>query len=305
MNKALTFFRPDAIGEVLPLYKIVETSIEATKDEFHNIQGSFTPGKAVLDRIADASGISYLQENCGVRIEKVDPPYYGFTDLRYIGYAQGEVTEPDGTKRRSSICEYEFDVMIRAEEEFLKPNSKYTSDVAKKRYILSLVKVARARANTGARSRVVRELTGMPTGFKANIFNGNNVTMHFKKVVANPENEMVLKAGLDNLFGSSKRLYGEDVPQLESTPKDVTPDAFLEEPDPFTDTISPEEQEKKDLQGQIRDWTVKYTFPPSAKPLAASSLSEHITLEDLKKNWQRFYNYLIESGQVVKEEAQV
>jgi hypothetical protein len=305
INKALSFFRPDALGEVLPLYKIVETSIEATKEEFHNISGSFTPGKAVLDRVADASGISYLQENCGVKIEKLASPYYGYTDLRFVGYAQGEVTEPDGTKRRSSVCEYEFDVMIRSEEEFLKDDSKYPSDIAKKKYVLKLTKVARARANTGARSRVVRELTGMPTGFKANIFNGNDVVMHFKKVVANPENEMVLKAGLKNMFGTTESLYGKR--QQLQAPEVVSLDGTSEpKKNIFTSTekvLSPEEKEKIKLQTQIREWTGKYDFPAEAKPFADAALSDEIPLVDLKKNWEMFNNHLVETGQI--QEANV
>lgn len=299
-NKALSFFRQEALGEVLPLYKIVETSIEATKDEFHNISGSFTPGKAVLDRVADASGISYLQGNCGVKIEKVAAPYFGYTDLRFVGSAQGEVTKPDGTKRRSSVCEYEFDVMIRAEEEFLKNNSKYTSEIAKKKYVLGLTKVARARANTGARSRVVRELTGMPTGFKANIFNGDDVTMHFKKVVANPENKMVLDAGLANMFGSTESLYGKR--QQLQTPEVVSSDATSKsDKNVFNQTepvISAEEKEILKLQSQIREWVGLFEFPTEADPVREASLSGKLSLSDLKTNWNMFKNHLVSSGQI-------
>jgi len=301
-NKALSFFRPDALGEVLPLYKIVETRIEATREEFHNISGSFTPGKAVLDRVADASGISYLQDNCGVKIEKIDTPYLGFSDLRYVGFAQGEVTEPDGTKRRSSVCEYEFDVMIRAEEEFLKNNTKYTSEIAKKRYVLGLMKVARARANTGARSRVVRELTGMPTGFKVNIFNGNDVTMHFKKVVANPENKMVLKAGLDNMFGSTQALYGKkqelQAPEVVSPDEDKTPEPKTNAFKSTEKVLTSEEKEIIKLQSQIREWVGMYQFPEEADPVREASLSGKLSLADLKKNWEMFKNHLVNSGQI-------
>ena len=128
--------------------------------------------------------------------------------------------------------------MVRAEEEFLRddeknPNDpsewkrpKYKSDSSKKKYILHLIKIARQMANTGSRLRVIRELTGMPTGFK-DLFrkqdqDNSTVTMTFSKVVANPENKMVLEEGLKHMFGNTQMIYGPSQ-MITNSPRQVHP----------------------------------------------------------------------------------
>jgi len=136
--------------------------IHSTPDDFHNISGKFMPKGYQTDRIGEAAGIVYLEKNCGTRTEEVEG------NTAYIGFAQGKKRMPDGTWRTSSICEYEFNPVVRAEEDFLKDRkNNYTTEQARKIHIVELKKFGRQRASTGARLRVIRELTGMPVAFEA------------------------------------------------------------------------------------------------------------------------------------------
>jgi len=86
--------------------------IRSTPDDFHRISGKFMPKGYQTDRIGEAAGIVYL-EKCGTRTEKVDG------EMSFVGFAQGKKRMPDGTWRTSSVCEYEFNPVRRAQEDFL------------------------------------------------------------------------------------------------------------------------------------------------------------------------------------------
>ena len=131
--------------------------INATPDDFHNISGNFMPKRHHMDRCAEASDVSFLEEYCGTKTGKVDG------DEVYIGFAQAKKRMPDGTWRHSSVCEYEFNPKKRAEEDILRDTKdKYKTEKDKKLLLLTYQKFGRRRANTGARLAVIHELTGMP-----------------------------------------------------------------------------------------------------------------------------------------------
>ena len=134
------------------------TVIPAGPGDFHDkpIQGKYMPKSHHVDRIGEGAGIEFVAEHCGTRMEG---------DSVYVGSAQGRRRQSDGTWRTSSKQEYEFSVNDRAEEDFLKDPDKYKTDIAKRKHVLELKKVARQRASTGARLRVIRELTGIPIAF--------------------------------------------------------------------------------------------------------------------------------------------
>ena len=142
--------------ECPPLYKAEATIIQAKPEEFFNIQGKYMPSKAVVDRIGEAAGVDFIAANCGVKTEARDDDIGKRTV--FVGYAQGKTRLPDGSWRQSSIEEYEFDPLLRATME-----GKNDGEVRRK--YLDYAKVARQRASTGARVRVIRQLTGMPVTF--------------------------------------------------------------------------------------------------------------------------------------------
>ena len=177
--------------------------IRSTPDDFHNISGKFMPKGYQTDRIGEASGIVFL-ENCGTRVEEVDG------DTAYVGFAQGKKRMPDGTWRPSSVCEYEFNPVKRAEEDFLKDTQgNYKTENQKKIHLLGLQKFGRQRANTGARLRVIRELTGMPISFKADQLQR---AMVFSRVAVNTDlflsDPEMREAAIKVALGAGKEIYG-------------------------------------------------------------------------------------------------
>ena len=184
--------------------------IHATQDDFHNISGKYMPKGHQTDRIGEAAGISFIAEHCGTRMEGKDV---------YVGYAQGKKRLPDGTWRSSSVCEYEFAISVRSEEDFLndakKQQPRYTNEVDKKAHVLQLKKFARQRAGTGARLKVIRELTGMPVSFKQNeigkamVF--SRVAVHTDLLLQDPRmRDAAIKAALSasgNIYGPTKDDY--------------------------------------------------------------------------------------------------
>lgn len=178
--------------------------IRATPDDFHNISGNFQPKGHQIDRIGEAAGISFLTENCGTRTETVDG------NTVYVGFAQARKRLPDGTWRISSICEYEFNPVKRAEEDVLKDSKgKYGNEKERKLLLLTYQKFGRQRADTGARLRVIRELTGMPISFKpqeiqkAMVF--SRVAVNTDALLRDPE---MREAAIRIATGASEQLYG-------------------------------------------------------------------------------------------------
>jgi hypothetical protein len=204
-NQDLVFVNEEDLNTHIMFLPEVKV-IRCTPDDFHNISGNFMPKSHQTDRIGEAAGINFVSENCGTRKEKEDV---------YVGFAQGKKRYPDGTWRNSSVCEYEFDVNTRAEADFakdakkMKDQRKYLTEADRNEYYLNLKKYARQRAGTGARLKVIRELTGMPISFKpgeihkAMVF--SRVAVNTEQLLADPEmREVAIKIAL----GASKEIYG-------------------------------------------------------------------------------------------------
>lgn len=227
-----------------PLYKVEMTEITAKPDEFHSMQGGkYMPNKAVTDRIGEAAGVDFIAEKCGTRKEG---------SACYVGWAQGRVRQPDGGWRYSTVEEYEFDVDVRCEEEFLKGKKDGDStrpynerEKAQKRIELS--KVARARASTGARLRVIRQLTGMPVALTAA---EKSKPLVFSRIVQNTDYILGTKEGkmmaIAMATGAANMLYGQ---RSDTTPEPgpSSADAFDEDP-PMRDVT--ESASTSDLAGQ-------------------------------------------------------
>lgn len=191
---ALVFVNRDNLESRTKLYRTEITQIQAKQDEFHKVNGKFMPNKAVTDRIGEANGIQFIDKNCFVETQ-MRPACAGLPErCVYVGYAQGKVRMPDGNWRESTVENYEFDPTLRAAEDapnkkdYGKPAGYDPFDPANKskfnRDILAYVKPAMARAATGARLRVIRQLSGMPETFTA-----EEITrpLAFARIVQNTE----------------------------------------------------------------------------------------------------------------------
>ena len=105
------------------------------------------------------------------------------------------------------------------EEEILKNQMKYKegskyadgkqgADFEKKSCYLTHRKVARRRADTGARCAAIIAALGMPTGMKNLFSKGPTVYFLFSRIIYNAKNKMVMDRALDSMFGAAKLLGG-------------------------------------------------------------------------------------------------
>ena len=78
----------------------------------------------------------------------------------WVGRATARRMARDGSTQ-TMVAEYEWDAELRAEE-----NAKAASGPKYDRELMQCRKFGRQRADTGARLRVIRALTGIPTAFK-------------------------------------------------------------------------------------------------------------------------------------------
>ncbi len=225
-------------------------AVHAEPGDFHKIGQKFMPKKHIVDRIAEAAGITFLEQNCGTRTESVG----GST--AWVGFAQGKKRMPDGTWRTSSVCEYEFDPSMRAEEEILKNPGKFKDEVSKKLKVLELKKFARQRANTGARLRTIHELTGMQTSFEAGQLKRalvySRVAVNTDLLLADPKTrEVALEAAL----GVTRQIYGppKEEPKALSDHYTVEDDNHDQDPPPEDRVQKQESQTTDDIWGKTSE----------------------------------------------------
>lgn len=272
--------------ECPPLYKVEATVITARPDEFFNIQGKYMPSKAVVDRIGEGAGVDFIAAQCGVKTERRDDDIGNRTV--HIGYAQGRARMPDGSWRNSSVEEYEFDPLLRATME-----SKGDADTRRK--YLEFTKVARQRASTGARVRVIRQLTGMPVTFtqaeiaKPLVF--TRIVQNTDYILADPKGRAMAIA---MATGAAQMMYGaqsqqvvhadEFEPEISGEPRNVTADAD----DDFADyeTAAPVADPRvASLTGTLVEYLDSGLLPQKGIDLIQAALdrgeSDPIILQDL------------------------
>lgn len=179
-NGALTFVTKEDCMAVTPLYKpeISVINLKLPKDkndtsaDVYNISGKYMPKREIVDRIGEATGLVFIHDGCKTWTETYEDDIAGKRTV-YISEQQAKKRMSDGSWRTSSVQAYEFDPVMRAMLDYnvteLNAQTKQTKDKWGKKTlaqtILEYTKVARQRAETGARLRVIRELTNMPTAF--------------------------------------------------------------------------------------------------------------------------------------------
>jgi hypothetical protein len=254
-KNAVNFVKRSHLEELSPLLEVHIEVVEAKKGDFHPLPGNvYYPKKETTDRFGNAAGISFARVEVSTRKE----------DGAYVARAIPQEVGPDGKMVSWAPAEYEFDPEIRAEELILQDKyNKYTNDKAKRLLVLSLKKVGRRRADTGARAAAIISAIGMPTGF-LDLFSKNDPdtatrTFLFSRVIVNSKNEMVLQRALDNMFSSAGALYGGSTGQIEgpaSEPRDVSPEA-----DPEDDWAEPEESARERMVVELEAWLNSNVLP--------------------------------------------
>ena len=291
-SKGLVFARPEEVAAVAPQYEPIVTVIDFEPTDFVDVgMGNMYPGKSATNRISDAAGVSFLRDVGGtrevgswssVKVAKQAGGFWQATgEYKVIGTAQGQRLKPDGTPRLSSIREYEFNVVDRANEDFLKDagrgdGQKYNSEVAALKHLLELKKFATQRASTGAELGVVRELVGMPTAFKkdqigrpmvfAQIVENNSFKVGImREIMKSPDGR---QAVVGALFGATTALFGP-----QGAPAALPPAA----------TQEPERQVGPEAEAD--DWAI-----PAAEAVAAASSPADSELEKLTQGLVEWAN---------------
>ena len=273
------------------------TVLETTPEDFHTIDGRYQPKSHKTDQIGTAAGVSFIPEHCGTRI--VD-------ENIVVGFAQGKRRLPDGTFRTSNVQEYEFDCGVRAELDFLADTKgKYSSDIAKKKHILELRKFRTARASTGARLKVIRELVGIPISFTAPQMRLplviGRISLNTDKLLEDPGTRGQV---IQNMLGSADNVYGpakvlpvpgkdentihgtaEEVPETDADGSDQPPDdddfnLFPDAPLPDGD---PAEAEYKELRLYIETAMKQFGQKNHAEALAWLKTKESENLDNLRE----------------------
>jgi hypothetical protein len=176
-NGALVYVNEGHLQPLTPLYKTEVTMITLDiKNDCHKIAGKLMLKREIVDRVGEATAISYIPSGCRTWTETRDDAAGKRTV--YISEQQGKMRLPDGSYRDSSIQAYEFDPNLRAmldigvtewTEQTKRMQKTGENGQAYGKTLAQLameyMKFARQRAETGARLRVVKELTGMPTAF--------------------------------------------------------------------------------------------------------------------------------------------
>jgi hypothetical protein len=228
---ALVFTNMENFEAKTELYRTEVTILSSHESDFHGINGKFMPTRATTDRIGEACGVQFIQAACRVTAETRDDPLCGKHTV-YCAQAQGKVRMPDGSWRTSTVDEYEFDPVLRA---MLDKNVTELNETTKKtigRTIMDYTKVGRQRAATGARLRVIRQLTGMPAAFeKADVLKPmvfTRIVQNTSYILSTPEGRAMATAqalGVDmsTLFGGRKLLDSTTVQPEGNPPPDEHP----------------------------------------------------------------------------------
>jgi hypothetical protein len=215
---ALVFTNIENMEAKVGLYRTEVTELVFADSDFHTINGKLMLNRASTDRIGEACGIQFIQTACRVTTEVREDSLCGKRTV-YRAEAQGKIRMPDGSWRISTVDEYEFDPTLRA---MLDKNVTELNEQTKRtvsRAILEYTKVARQRAATGARLRVIRQLTGMPAAFEkaeaAKPFVFTRVVQNTEFILKMPEGRAMATA--QSLGWDAAPLFGTRKPALPAT----------------------------------------------------------------------------------------
>jgi hypothetical protein len=316
---ALVFVNEENFMSAVPLYKTEVTILAPKVEDFHKINGKHMPTKNFTDRIGEANGVQFIPANCRVTTETREDDV-GWKRAVYVAQAQGKIRMPDGSWRESTVEDYEFDPVLRA---MLDKNVTVIDSTTRQvvaRTIQEYSKVGRQRASTGARLRVIRQLTGMPTAFPTDEIKKDMV---FTRVVQNTDYILQTKEGrtlataqalgmdVSALFGQKNGSLAtpEAAADEEGAPpeRNVTPEPEAaaapppDNPDPWDEEETQFQKVTRALEEFMHEYkdTLSKAMPSGHVPyaLAESELNNpEATVETRKAMLGRITEYLARRG---------
>jgi hypothetical protein len=265
-----TFLNMEAIESIPDEFDVIVTEV---KFDPRNLDKSFTnvgtkdnpswyPSTELMYEIAHARGV----EGTGLSIteyrkEEVDindmlrKPLEAEPTMRIMEVAvkvtkQSTVLEPDGTYRPSSPCSNEFNYWDRAKIDWLneekysdgytkkgKYDFRYDTALKRKSRYYELKKFALANSETKAFCKTVRELAGLPTGFKTEDLQSGKFV--FYKII---RSRMILKMETAARIDAIRR---GNTKEIEASGGNVYSDFQIEAPQVEPDIIQEPEPEQE------------------------------------------------------------
>lgn len=152
--------------------------------------------------------MNLIREKAGVEILRTETSKRG--PHIWVAHAWGQKRMPDGTMLPGDAS-YEFNSDERCELDFVQDkNSKYTSEIAKRKHILKTARFGEQRAVTGAQHALICKLAKVARSFKSpeELMRGmivSRVDRNVNGVLADPE---LRAAALDRMLGASDDVYG-------------------------------------------------------------------------------------------------
>lgn len=233
--------------ECPPLYKVEASVVEVSQKDFHDkeVNGKILPRKELVDKIGDAAGISFIQLNNELSVERLEAEPALDLPARsvFVGRSQGKVRLSDGSWRTSTVEICAFDYVARA-------YSEESEEYKRKRKLNEYYKAGPMRAASGARLRVIRQLTGVPNGFDPKEIQNCHGKLVFSRIVQNtdyilgtPEGKMMAIAmatgAAQMLYGNREQIQGKSADIVEEAPE-YPPMRSANEPDESPASIAAE-----------------------------------------------------------------
>lgn len=313
-NGALAYVTREDCMSVTPLYKPEVTVIQLrlpqkqwdNDADVYEISGKYMPKREIVDRIGEAVGLVFIREGCRTWTELREDDIAGKRTV-FMSEQQAKKRMSDGSFRTSSVQAYEFDPVLRAMVDYnvteLNAQTKQQKNRSGKtlaQTILEFTKVARQRAETGARLRVIRELTNMPTAFgkedakKPLIF--GRIAQNTDYILQTPEGRAMASAqalGVDvaSLFGGRKLPVADAESPVPVVPSAEIPVAALPETTEACNDVPPQETEP---DFEVQDAPV----PPESSELASQALTaagenEFDALTQALEQWIESYKEIL------------
>jgi len=277
----------DAISELPAEYEVVVTQVtydpKNLDNDFTNVGTdrvpSWYPSTQLMYKIGEACGISGGHADSAPITEEVDinpmlrkpmdaePTYRRMTVGRSVSKQSSRLME-DGSLIFSSVCTAEYNAYERCLELWSKEemytdgyakkgkyDNKYDSPYRRRAHFDAEMKHAHAKAETKSHTKTIRELAGLPTGFRPEDLTSG--VMIFARVRRSREVlQMETAARLSAISQghqpgeqATRMLFGptvvenENTPEQEPEPQNVTPE--------FPPTTEPQQPPKKTKREEL------------------------------------------------------
>lgn len=312
---ALAYVTREDCMSVTPLYKPEVTVIQLrlpqkqwdNDADVYEISGKYMPKREIVDRIGEATGLVFLRDGCRTWSELREDDIAGKRTV-YISEQQAKKRMSDGSFRTSSVQAYEFDPVLRAMVDYnvieLNAQTKMQKNKSGKtlaQTILEYTKVARQRAETGARLRVIRELTNMPTAFSkadaAHPLVFGRIAQNTDYILQTPEGRAMASAqalGIDvaSLFGGRKLPAQEAEAPAPAIPSSM-PAAALPESTAVYEEVPPDTADAE-FSGQPEPQDVASLAEQAAGAGTPSGENEFDVLTQSLEQWAEAYKEVLD-----------